>query len=121
GKMGEDGRARGGRRSRFVAIKVLRGEPDPDSSRLKRLEREARAICALSHPNVVTLFEVGREGQTPYLVMELVEGRTLRDVLLAGPLPLKEALRIGSQIAEGLAKGREAWIGDRDLDGRNAM
>src|SRR5262249_30006272 len=115
GGMGEVWKARDSRLSRLVAIKVLPAELAGDSARIKRFEKEARAICALNHPNVVTLYEVGREGEMSYIAMELVEGRTLRELLFGGALPVKKLLPIATQIADGLARAHEAGIVHRDL------
>src|SRR5262249_1150421 len=102
-------------------IKVLPAELTSDPSRLKRFEKEARAASALNHPNIVTVYGIGREGSTDYLVMELVAGKTLRELLFAGPLPVKRALQISAHIADGLAKAHEAGIVHRDLKPENVM
>src|SRR5436190_17855055 len=83
GGMGEVYRALDARLSREVAIKVLPEEISSDVSRLKRFEKEARAASALNHPNIVTVHEIGREGTIDFLVMELVAGKTLRDLLIS--------------------------------------
>jgi eukaryotic-like serine/threonine-protein kinase len=119
GGMGEVWKARDSRLSRPVAIKVLPENLARDPARLKRFEREARAICALNHPNIVTLYEVGREEEISYIAMELVEGRTLRDILADAPLPVKRTLAFGQQIAEGLAAAHVAGIVHRDLKPEN--
>src|SRR5262249_3061777 len=89
GGMGEVYRAHDTRLRRSVAIKILpfdgAGEPD----RLRRFEREAEVVSALNHPNIVTLYEVGTSNIGPYLVLENVEGQSLRDLLGAGPLPVR--------------------------------
>ena len=121
GGMGEVWRARDTRLSREVAIKVLPAEAASDSDRLKRFEKEARAASALNHPNIVTLYEIGREGETSYIVMELVEGRTLRELLADGLLPVKKLLAISPQIADGLGRAHEAGIVHRDLKPENVM
>src|SRR5262249_40755590 len=121
GGMGEVYRARDIRLSREVAIKVLPAELTSDPSRLKRFEKEARAASALNHPNIVTVYEIGREGSTDYLVMELVAGKTLRELLFGGPLPVKRVLQVGTQIADGLARAHEAGIVHRDLKPENVM
>src|SRR5512143_2531243 len=97
GGMGEVWKALDSRLSRVVAVKVLPAELARDSARLKRFEKEARAISALNHPNIVTLLEVGGDAETSYIVMELVEGVTLRNVLADAPLPLKRTLSVGRQ------------------------
>src|SRR5262249_4765894 len=121
GGMGEVYRARDTRLLREVAIKVLPEELTSDPSRLKRFEKEARAASALNHPNIVTVYEIGREGSTDYLVMELVAGKTLRELLFGGPLPVKRVLQIAPQIADGLARAHEAGIVHRDLKPENVM
>jgi serine/threonine protein kinase len=104
GGMGEVYRARDERLSRSVALKVLPGEISDDKSRLERFEKEARAASSLNHPNIVTIYDIGSADSLAYIAMELVEGRTLREVLLAGPLPLRRLLALAAQIADGLAK-----------------
>jgi eukaryotic-like serine/threonine-protein kinase len=121
GGMGEVWKARDTRLSRDVAIKVLPAEAALDAERLKRFEKEARAASSLNHPNIVTLYEIGREGETSYIVMELVEGRTLREVVADGPLPARKVLSLASQIADGLARAHEAGIVHRDLKPENVM
>lgn len=121
GGMGEVYKARDARLNRFVAIKVLPEDVSADPDRLRRFEREARAASALNHPNIVTVHDVGVSGSTSYLAMELVEGKTLRDLLLPGPLPIKKLLDIAAQIADGLAAAHEAGIVHRDLKPRNVI
>src|SRR6266542_3130665 len=107
GGMGEVWKARASRLGREVAIKVLPVEVASDPSRLHRFEKEARSASALNHPNIVTVYEIGSEGSVSYIAMELVEGKTLRDLLFAGALPLRRLLQISAQIADGLAKAHE--------------
>jgi len=92
GGMGEVYAATDTRLDRTVAIKVLPSELAADSDRLQRFEREARAVSSLNHPHIATLFDVGDQGGTHYLVMELVEGRTLADQLARGKLRVSVAL-----------------------------
>ena len=102
GGMGEVYRARDTRLGREVAVKVL---PEPFASnpdRLARFEREARAVAALSHPNILAIHDYGTHEAITYAVMELLEGETLRDRLKKGPLPWREAVEVGAAIAEGL-------------------
>ena len=100
--MGEVYRARDTRLGRDVAVKAISGEMSGE--RLARFEGEARAASALSHPSIVTIHEVGSEDGTPFIVMELVDGRTLRDVLYPGPLPPTRAVALASQLADALAR-----------------
>src|SRR5713101_5245064 len=102
GGMGEVYRARDTRLGREVAVKVLPAELSADSNRLRRFEQEARSASALNHPNIVTLHDIGFEGSVSYIAMELVDGKTLRELLLAGPLPIKRLLQIAPQVADGL-------------------
>ncbi len=121
GGMGEVYRAKDTRLGRTVAIKVLPAELASHSGARERLEREAQAISALTHPNICTLFDVGHQDGTDYLVMEHIEGATLADRLQAGPLPLDEARRIAVQIAGALARAHERGIVHRDLKPGNIM
>jgi predicted ATPase len=89
--------------------------------RLARFEREARSASALNHPNVVTIYDVGTEGSTFYIAMELVEGQTLRELVSSGPLPVRRILSLGSQIAEGLARAHSSGIVHRDLKPENLI
>lgn len=120
GGMGEVYRAEDLRLHRTVAIKILPPET-ATSDRVERFEREARAASALNHPNILTIHDVGREGQTAYLAMEWVDGQTLRDLLRAGPIPLRRTLHIARQIADALAKAHAAGIVHRDLKPENVM
>src|SRR5512135_443899 len=108
--MGEVYRARDSRLGREVAIKVLSPEFAADADRRKRFEQEARAASALNHSNIVTIHDIGVDASTVYIAMELVDGRTLREVLHAGPLPTKRLLDLAHQIADGLAKAHAAGI-----------
>ena len=121
GGMGEVYRARDSRLRRDVAIKILAEELSGDAERRARFEQEARAASALSHHNIVTVYDVGTSESTVYIAMELVEGRTLRDLLQSGPLPTKRVLEIAYQIADGLAKAHAAGIVHRDLKPENVM
>jgi serine/threonine protein kinase len=122
GGMGEVYRARDTRLGRTVALKVLRSGSDPEL--LHRLDREARAASALNHPNIVHIYDVGEaagHAGAHYVVMELVEGETLRRRLRPGPLPMSEVLDLGAQLADGLAKAHRAAIVHRDLKPENVM
>jgi len=116
--MGEVYRARDSRLNRDVAIKVLVGlSAEPD--RLFRFEREARAIAALNHPNILAIFQMGTHLGVPYMVTELLEGKSLAESLRRGPLPLRKAIDYGVQIAQGLEAAHEKGIVHRDLKPEN--
>jgi serine/threonine protein kinase len=119
--MGEVWKARDTRLDRVVAIKVLPPRLSSDPEFRRRFEREARAISQLSHPSICTLYDVGREGDTHYLVMEYLEGETLAARIAAGALPLDQTLRLGAQIAEALERAHRAGIVHRDLKPSNVM
>ena len=121
GGMGEVYRARDVRLGREVAVKVLPAGLSTDKEKLVRFAQEARSASALSHPNIVTIFEVGQAGALPFIAMELIDGQTLRAMLEAGPLPFKKTLQIGHQLADGLAKAHSAGIVHRDLKPENVM
>jgi eukaryotic-like serine/threonine-protein kinase len=119
GGMGVVFRARDTRLGRDVALKTLPAASATDPVRLQRFEQEARATCALNHPNVLAVFDVGRHGDTPYLVTELLEGQTLRAKLDAGPLSLRRSIDLVTQVARGLAAVHEKGIVHRDLKPEN--
>jgi eukaryotic-like serine/threonine-protein kinase len=119
GGMGEVYRARDAKLGRDVAIKVLPSTFAADPDRVARFEREAKAVAALSHPNILAIFDFGEEGDTAYAVTELLEGETLRDRLEAGPLPVRKALEVAVQIARGLGAAHDKGIVHRDLKPEN--
>jgi hypothetical protein len=119
--MGEVYRARDSRLGRDVAIKVLPAGFAHDADRLRRFEQEARAVAALSHPNIVALFDIGTHDGSPYLVSELLEGRTLREVAASGAIPVRQAVDVAVQIARGLAAAHEQGIVHRDLKPANVF
>src|SRR5882762_7899787 len=121
GGMGEVYRARDTRLDRSVAIKILSAAFSADCDRLVRFEQEARSASALNHPSIVTIYELGQDGSTHYIAMELVEGKTLRELLVSGLLPMRKAIEIAAQTAEGLTKAHEAGITHRDLKPENLM
>jgi TolB-like protein len=119
GGMGEVYRARDARLGRDVAVKVLPEELARDPDRLRRFEQEARAAGALNHPNVLVVYDTGTHAGASYLVLELLEGETLRERLRDGPLPLPKAVDHGVQIARGLAAAHDRGIVHRDLKPEN--
>ena len=121
GGMGEVYRARDPRLGREVAIKVLLEGAAPDRDRLRRFISEAKAASALNHPNILTVHEIGETESGPYIVTELVEGQTVREMVVAGALPVSRALDIAIQTAEGIAKAHEAGIIHRDIKPENLM
>jgi serine/threonine protein kinase/Tol biopolymer transport system component len=121
GGMGEVYRAHDTKLDRDVAIKVLPSRLAVDSEALSRLEREARAVAQLSHPNILAIHDFVREGETAYLVTELLEGETLRQRLSHGALSTRKAVDLAAQIAEGLAAAHEKGIVHRDLKPENTF
>ena len=122
GGMGEVWRAHDQDLHRDVAVKFLPERFAADSLRLGRFSQEARAASSLNHPNIVTIHEIGETSGMPYIVMELVQGHTLRELVLDGrPLPVRRLLEIGAQMADGLAKAHAAGIVHRDLKPENVM
>lgn len=119
--MGEVYRARDSRLGREVALKILPEEGAGDDSRQVRFELEARAAGALNHPNMVAVFDIGRENGLAYIVSELVEGESLRNLISRGPAPVRKLIDIASQIAGGLAAAHAAGITHRDLKPENIM
>jgi serine/threonine protein kinase len=119
--MGEVYKATDTRLQRIVAIKVLPLELTNDPAATRRLEREARAITALSHPHICPLFDIGHQDGTDFLVMEYLEGETLAQRLSRGKLPLDQALRYAVQVADGLGAAHKAGIVHRDLKPGNIM
>jgi Tol biopolymer transport system component/uncharacterized membrane protein YphA (DoxX/SURF4 family) len=119
GGMGEVYRARDAALKRDVAIKVLPAEWSRDIERLRRFELEAQATAALNHPNIVSIFHVGRYDGSPYIVTELLQGETLRERLRKGPMRLREVVDYGVELARGLAAAHDAGIVHRDLKPEN--
>jgi Tol biopolymer transport system component len=121
GGMGEVWKARDTRLERTVAIKVLPQHFPASPEVRQRFEREAKTISQLSHPHICALYDVGREGETEYLVMEYLEGETLSERLAKGALPLERTLRVGVEIADALDKAHRQGIVHRDLKPSNVM
>ena len=121
GGMGEVYRAHDDRLHRDVAIKVIPPAVGSNPEALARFERESHAIAALSHPNILTIFDVGQSNGHPYAVMELLQGETLRVRLEHGPLPMRKAVDIAAQIARGLAAAHDKQIAHRDLKPDNVF
>jgi eukaryotic-like serine/threonine-protein kinase len=119
GGMGEVYRARDTRLDRWVAIKILPPSFVSDPDRIRRFEREARAVAALNHPNILALHDIGLHDGTSYLVSELLEGTTLREQLTKGALSARKAMEYGLQIAQGLAAAHDKDIVHRDLKPEN--
>ena len=122
GGMGEVYRAKDGKLGREVAIKVLPETVASDPGRRQRFEQEARSASALNHPNILTIYDIDSSNGTTYIAMELVEGRTLRELVVSGePLATRKLLDVATQTAEGLAKAHSAGIVHRDLKPENLM
>jgi Tol biopolymer transport system component len=117
--MGVVYRARDQRLGRDVALKLLQPELAHDQDRLRRFEYEARAAAALNHPNIVAIYDVDVHDGAPFIVSELLQGSTLRRHLLEGPMPIRQVLDYGQQIAHGLAAAHEKHIVHRDLKPEN--
>ncbi|MGA9505469.1 MAG: serine/threonine-protein kinase, partial [Terriglobales bacterium] len=121
GGMGEVYRARDTRLGRDVALKILPESFARESDRLRRFEQEARSVAALNHPNILAVFDVGQNNGSPFLVSELLEGESLREVLERGPLSQRKTIEYGVQIAQGLAAAHEKGIVHRDLKPDNVF
>jgi eukaryotic-like serine/threonine-protein kinase len=121
GGMGEVYRAKDTRLEREVAVKVLSSHLSASEEIRQRFEREAKTISQFSHPHICALYDVGREGETEFLVMELLEGESLADRLGKGALPNEQVLRYGIEIADALDKAHRQGIVHRDLKPGNIM
>jgi hypothetical protein len=121
GGMGEVYLARDTRLDRTVAIKILPQHLSANLEAKQRLDREARAISSLNHPNICTLHDIGHQDGTDFLVMEYLEGETLADRLMKGPLPPEQVLKYGIDICEGLEKAHKSGVIHRDLKPGNIM
>ena len=121
GAMGQVFRAHDSRLDRSVAIKILPVDFASDSGRLRRFEQEAMAVAQLNHPNIVQIFDTGTWEGVPYLVMELVEGPTLRAWMGSGPVVPRKAVAMAIQLAQGLAAAHDVGIVHRDLNHGNSV
>ncbi len=126
GGMGEVYRAKDTRLGRTVAVKVLPADFAADPERKRRFEQEARAVSALNHPNICALYDIGSAeipggGPTSYLVMEFLDGQSLAERLIKGPLTLREAIEVGAQVADALSKAHRSGIIHRDIKPGNVI
>ena len=121
GGMGEVYRAKDTRLDRTIAVKILPGHLSDNPDARQRFEREARAISSLNHPNICTMHDVGHQDGIDFLVMEFLEGETLADRLLKGPLPTEQVLKYGIEICEGLERAHKSGVVHRDLKPGNVM
>ena len=121
GGMGEIYKARDSRLNRIVAVKVLAPGRTRDPERRRRFIQEAQAASALNHPNIITIHDILPEGDTQYMVMEHVSGKTLHEMIAAGRLPVPQVLQIATQMANALAAAHAAGIIHRDLKPANVM
>jgi hypothetical protein len=119
GGMGKVFRARDDRLQRDVAVKIINPTAEGDPDRLRRFEQEARAAAALNHPNILAIYDIGTDGGSPYIVSELLQGRTLRQALFEGALPVRTAVDYARQIAQALVAAHEKNIVHRDLKPEN--
>jgi serine/threonine protein kinase len=121
GGMGEVYRARDTRLGRDVAVKVLPAGVSENPDARARFEREARVASSLNHPNICVLHDIGRHGDTDYLVMEMVDGESLAERIARGPLPVDEVVKLGTQLADALHRAHRAGIVHRDIKPGNVM
>ena len=121
GGMGEVWRARDRRLQRFVALKILPQDVAGNPARRARFEQEARALGSLNHPNIVAIYDIGEDNGQAYIVSELVDGESLRAVLDRGPLPVRKAIDVAGQMADGMAAAHALGIVHRDLKPENIM
>jgi eukaryotic-like serine/threonine-protein kinase len=121
GGMGEVYLAEDSRLQRKVALKLLTPQFTNDADRVRRFEREARAVSSLNHPNIVTIFDIGQAGALHFIATEFIEGRTLRELIRNGRMNLDEALEVAMQLASALSAAHTAGIVHRDIKPENIM
>src|SRR5437588_7670092 len=121
GGMGEVHLAADATAGRKAALKLLPARFTGDAERLKRFQQEARAVVALNHPNILTVYEIGEDRSIHYIASELIEGETLRQRLACGPMQVGEAVDIAIQVASALAAAHNAGIVHRDIKPENIM
>src|SRR3954471_11429674 len=121
GGMGEVYRARDTRLGREVALKTIMLDRSTQRDAIERFEQEARAASSLNHPNIVTIYELGQLYGTHYIAMELVIGRTVRDLLASGAIPFHQVADVAAQLSNALAKAHESGIAHRDLKPENVI
>ena len=121
GGMGEVYRARDTRLDRSVAIKILPHHLSADAAAKSRFEREAKTVSALNHPNICSLFDIGSQSGTDFLVMECIEGETLAQRIAKGALPADQVVKIGAEIADALDRAHRSGVVHRDLKPSNIM
>ena len=121
GGMGEAYLAVDTKGGRKAVLKLLPAHFTASGARVRRFQQEARAVIALNHPNIVTIYEIGEEDSTYYIASELIEGETLRQRLGRGPMPLEEVIETGAQVAGALAAAHKAGVVHRDIKPENIM
>ncbi|HEY0593620.1 MAG TPA: protein kinase, partial [Thermoanaerobaculia bacterium] len=121
GGMGNVYRARDLRLGRDLAIKFLHDDLSKNRLQLHRFEREARAASALNHPSIITIYEIGEHEGHPYIAMEFIDGRRLRDLLMEGAPPIERGLEIAVSLADALGTAHGRGIVHRDLKPENVM
>ncbi len=121
GGMGEVYLAEDTRLGRKVALKILPPQFTKEADRIRRFEQEARSASALNHPNIITIFEVGRSSDTNFIVTEFIEGQTLRQRMVSSRMSLRDALKVGIQVASALSAAHAAGIVHRDIKPENIM
>src|SRR5258707_6423667 len=109
------------RLNRKVALKILPRELASDERRMRRFVQEARAASALNHPSIITIYEIGAEGDTHFIATEFIEGDTLRQLIGRGPVPLRTALPLVIQLSSALQAAHHAGIVHRDIKPENVM